>query len=180
MVFFCGHWMSEKSEQIRVGVIGRAHGVQGEVRVCTENDSLLKVKKVYLGEDRVAYEVKRASRGGRFITLELAGVSDRDRAGELTGQEIWIDRSGLKPLRGAFYVCELVGSSIVDETGHVWGVVNAVMPSGAHDLLRYVRPDGGTGLVPFVKAHVGKIDREAKTITVESSWMAELDAIYGE
>jgi len=172
--------MNEKSEQIRVGVIGRAHGVQGEVRVCTENDSLLKVKKVYLGEARVEYEVLRASRGGRFVTLELSGVSDRDKAAELTGQEIWIDRSGLKPLRGAFYVCDLVGSTIVDETGHAWGVVNAVMPSGAHDLLRYVRPGGGTGLVPFVKAHVGKIDREAKTIMVESSWMSELDAIYGE
>lgn len=54
------------------------------------------------------------------------------------------------------------------------------MPSGAHDLLRYKRPAGGTGLVPFVKAHVGKVDLEAKTVTVDAAWMAELDAVYGE
>ena len=43
--------MKDSSEKIRVGVIGRAHGVQGAIRVCTENDSLLRVKKVYLGEE---------------------------------------------------------------------------------------------------------------------------------
>lgn len=172
--------MKESSDKIRVGVVGRAHGIQGAIRVCTENDSLLRIKKVYLGEDLDAYDVKKSSRAGRFVNLELSGVADRDRASELTGLDVWIDRSDLKPLRNAFYVCDLVGSTICDETGHKWGVVNAVMPSGAHDLLQYVRPDGGQGLVPFVAAHVGKIDKEARTIEVESAWMSELDAIYGE
>ncbi len=172
--------MKESSDKIRVGVIGRAHGIQGAVRVCTENDSLLRIKTVYLGENREAYEVKKAVRAGRFVNLELNGVEDRDQAAELTGLDVWIDRSGLRTLKNAFYVCDLVGSTICDETGHAWGVVNAVMPSGAHDLLQYVRPDGGLGLVPFVSAHVGKIDCESKTIEVESSWMSELDAIYGE
>ena len=70
--------------------------------------------------------------------------------------------------------------TIRDESGHVWGKIDAVMPSGAHDLLQYVREDGHKGMVPFVSAHVGKVDIEAGTVEVDGAWMAELDAVYGE
>ncbi len=171
--------MSDEQEKILVGVAGRPHGVRGEIRVCTENDGLLRAKRVYLGREEKAYDVLHASRSGRFVTLGLGGVEDRDVAAELNGLEIRIDRSSLRRLRNSFYVCDLVGLTLVDESGHSWGTVDAVMPSGAHDLLRYRRPEGGTGLVPFVSAHVGKIDLEAKTVEVEGAWMSELDEIYG-
>ena len=178
MVLFCGYSMSDGQEKILVGVIGRAHGVHGAVRVCTENDGLLRSKKVYLGSEQDEYSVRHSGRNGRFVTLELEGVDDRDQAAALTGLEVRIDRSSLKKLKNIFYVCDLIGLSICDESGHVWGRVDAVMPSGAHDLLRYVRPNGGTGLVPFVSAYVGQIDMEAGTIQVQADWMSELDAVY--
>ena len=171
--------MSEAQEKISVGVAGRPHGIKGAIRICTENDSLLKAKKVYLGKEEKPYDVVHAMRCGRFVAIELSGVEDRDAAAALNGLEVRIDRSSLKPLRNSYYVCDLVGLSLCDETGRVWGTVDAVMPSGAHDLLRYVRPSGGTGLVPFVAAYVGKVDLEAKTVQVDAEWIAGLDAIYG-
>ena len=175
--------MGDDLEKIRVGVVGRAHGVHGAIRVFmddAESDSLLKIKAVYLGAEETPYKVLKATRCGRFIALELEGITDRDRAFELTGLEVKIQRSALKPLRNAFYACDLIGLELCDETGQHWGKIDAIMPSGAHDLLRYVRPKGGIGYVPFVSAHVGNIDMEAKTVQVESQWMAELDEVYGE
>ena len=175
--------MSESSEKIRVGVVGRAHGIHGAIRVFTDDaqsDSLLRIKKVFLGAERREYQVIKTTRCGRFMALELEGITDRDAAFALTGQEVFILRQSLRPLRNQWYVCDLVGLTICDESGKSWGVIDAVMPSGAHDLLQYQRTAGGTGLVPFVKAHVGKVDLEAKTVTVDAAWMAELDAVYGE
>ena len=185
--FFCigsgEESMNGPLEKIRVGVVGRAHGVHGAIRVFMDDagsDSLLKAKTVFLGPKEDSFKVIHATRCGRFVALELEGIDDRDRAFELTGQEVRILRSELKPLRNAFYACDLVGLEICDENDHRWGRIDAIMPSGAHDLLRYVRPQGGVGYVPFVSAHVGKIDMDARTVQVDAQWMAELDEVYGE
>lgn len=175
--------MDEAQEKIRVGVVGRAHGVHGAIRVFmddADSDSLLRAKTVFLGADETAFKVQRATRCGRFVALELDGIADRDRAFELTGLEVRILRSALRPLKNAFYACDLIGLELCDENDHRWGRIDAIMPSGAHDLLRYVRPTGGMGYVPFVSAHVGKIDMENKTVQVDAQWMAELDEVYGE
>ena len=172
----------ESTDKIRVGVVGRAHGIHGALRVFMdepESDSLLRIKEVFLGESETSYRVVHATRCGRFTALELEGILDRDQAFEHTGEVVRISRQSLRPLRHAYYACDLVGLSLVDETGKSWGTVSEVMPGTAHDLLKYVRPEGGTGLVPFVSAHVGQVDLEQKVISVDSVWMSELDAIYG-
>jgi 16S rRNA processing protein RimM len=168
--------------RIRVGVVGRAHGVQGAIRVFMDeagSDSLLRVKKVYLGDDGKEYSVLHATRCGRFIALELEGISDRDMAFAHTGEVVYISRQSLKPLRNAYYACDLVGLEIRDETGKVWGKVTEVVPGSAHDLLKYSRVQGGEGLVPFVSAHVGTVSLDEGFVEVESGWMVELDEIYG-
>ncbi len=175
--------MDDAGEMIRVGVVGRAHGIRGAIRVFMDDansGSLLRVKTVCLGDGKKPYEVQHATRCGRFVALELEGVTDRDEAFKLTGQTVWIRRNQLAKLRNAYYVCDLIGLMIRDESGREWGRIDAVMPSGAHDLLEYVRSDGNKGMVPFVAAHVGKVDFEAGTVDVDGAWMAELDAIYGE
>ena len=175
--------MDNAEKMIRVGVVGRAHGIRGAIRVFmddAESGSLLRVKTVCLGDEKKPYKVEHATRCGRFIALELEGLTDRDEAFKLTGQTVWIRRDQLAKLRNAYYVCDLIGLTIRDESGHIWGKIEAVMPSGAHDLLQYTRDDGKKGMVPFVSAHVGKVDLEAGTVDVDGTWMAELDAVYGE
>ena len=96
----------------------------------------------------------------------------------MSGEEVSILRSSLRPLRHGYYACDLKGLAIVDSTGKTWGIIDDVVPSGAHDMLHYRSEDGGEGLVPFVSAHVGTVDLDAKTVLVDADWMAELDAIY--
>jgi 16S rRNA processing protein RimM len=175
--------MADAAEIIRVGVVGRAHGVRGAIRVFMDepqSDSLLRVKKVYIGETWTAFNVLHATRCGRFVALELEGIDDRDKAFGLTGLPVGIDRGALRPLKGAFYACDLVGLLLVDETGKQWGRVHDIVPGAAHDLLHYSRTDGGFGIVPFVSAHVGKVDTTAGTVEVDGAWMEELDRVYEE
>ncbi len=170
------------TDKIRVGVVGRAHGIHGAIRVFLDepgSDSLLRVKEVFLGESEVPYRLLNVTRCGRFMALELEGITDRDHAFERTGEVVRISRQSLRPLKHAYYACDLAGLSLCDETGRNWGVVEEVVAGSAHDLLKYRREGGGSGLVPFVSAHVGEVNLEQKVIKVDSVWMSELDAIYG-
>ena len=181
-VFFVLVSTMDDSSKIRVGVVGRAHGIHGAIRVFTDeaqSDSLLRVKKVYLGENEEEFSVIHAIRCGRFIALELEGISDRDMAFTHTGEVVRINRQSLKPLKNAYYACDLVGLEIRDETDKLWGVVREIVPGTAHDLLKYERVCGGFGFVPFVSAHVGEVDLEHQTIHVQADWMSSLDEIYG-
>lgn len=170
--------------RLKVGVTGRAHGVLGAVRVFADDPdspTLTRVKTVYLGESQKPYKVLRTQKCGRFFALTLEGVDDRDKAFELTGQDVFVDHSALKPLQDAFYVCDLIGLEIIDAEGTHWGKVKNIMPSGAHELLCYSRTHGhGSGFVPFVAQYVGKIDYDAKTIEVDAEWMAQIDAVYDD
>lgn len=169
--------------KIRVGVVGRAHGVRGALRVFPddpESDSLFGVKEVYLGESGEAWPIVRAVRCGRFVALELEGVTDRDQAFSHTGEVVSVVKEALKPLRHAYYACDLVGLRLRDAEGREWGVVRGVIPGSAHDLLEYERTEGGTGYVPFVSAHVGKVDISGGTIEVDGEWMSSLDGVYGD
>ncbi len=173
--------MSQDQDFIRVGIVGRAHGVKGAVRVFTDepqSDTLARAKEVRLGNGRTPYKVVKSSQCGRFTALELEGVGSRDEAFALTGSEVFVSRRALRPLRNAFYACDLIGLAIVDENGKTWGIIDGIVPSGAHDMLRYASDSGTAGLVPFVAAHVGKVDLENKTVAVDADWMAELDAVY--
>lgn len=174
--------MAETETRIKVGVTGRAHGVAGAVRVFPEDAesvTLARIGTVYLGDAQKPYKVLKSQRCTRFFALTLEGVSDRDAAFALTGQDVYVDRSALKPLGDAYYVCDLVGLEIVDTEGRTYGRVKSVMPSGAHELLCYKRAHGeGSGFVPFVEAFIGKVDLEAGRIEVDGEWMAQIDAVY--
>ena len=77
---FIGVGAVAKTELIKIGVAGRAHGVRGAVRVFMDDegsDSLLHVREVYLGPEHRRYDVRRAVRCGRFMALELEDITDR-------------------------------------------------------------------------------------------------------
>ncbi len=174
--------MSES--RILVGEAGRAHGILGAVRVFPKDEdstTLAHVKTVYLGSEQKPYKVLRCQKCTHFYALTLEGIDDRDKAFGLTGLEVYIDRSALKPLKDEFYVCDLIGLNLVDSSGHDWGKVKSVMPSGAHELLCYSRTSGkGSGMVPFVAQYVGNVDTEKGTIEVDGEWMAQIDAVYND
>jgi len=172
------------AKRLRIGVIGRAHGVAGAVRVFAddeESDSLLYVRGIYVGEAQVPYCVHSSKHCGRFFSLILEGVSDRESAFALSGQAVYVERSSLKPLSGSvFYACDLVGLVLCDAQDRRWGEVVSVQPGAGHDLLYYARCGGGQGCIPFVAAHVGEVDAARGVIMVDGEWMAEIDAVYGE
>jgi 16S rRNA processing protein RimM len=132
---------------LAVGRVARAHGVRGRILLAPYNaqsQGLLRVQRLWVGEKR--FEVDRAERVPRGYLIALRGITGREEAEALRGQEVRADRSELPPLeQGELYAVDLIGFLVIDSQGRTRGVVKDVEEAGAQDLLRL---EDGT-LVPL-------------------------------
>ena len=149
---------------LAVGRVARAHGVRGRVLVAPYNAGsagLERVRRMWLGTRE--FEVERAERAQLGYIVALRGVTDRDQADALRGQEVKVDRSELPPLGDdEMYAIDLIGFSVVDTAGTVRGEVEDVEEAGAQDLLRLK----GGRLVPL--ALVKEVEEEARRIVIDA------------
>jgi len=108
-------------------------------------------------------EVERAERVNLGYLVAFRGVSDRDRADALRGQEVQVERAELPALEAdEMYAVDLIGYEVSDPTGTVHGVVEDVEGAGPQDLLRL----RGGALVPL--SLVKEVQQEARRIVVDA------------
>jgi 16S rRNA processing protein RimM len=142
---------------ISVGRVGRSHGVRGAFVVENPSDSPERFAigaRVYVErEPATVLESKRA--GGRPV-VKLDRVAPR-------GATLEIPRAELpEPEEDSFYVFQLVGLAVEEETGRSVGRVKEVDPGIANDVLRL---DTGVAL-PLVEECVRSVDLERRRIVI--------------
>lgn len=107
----------------------------------------------------------RAVAGGYL--LRLAGVADREAAAALTLAEVRVPRAALPPLGpGEYYVEDVPGCAVVDETGAPLGIAVGTFWNGAHDVVTVSAPDGREHLIPLVPDFVLTVDGPGRKLTV--------------
>jgi 16S rRNA processing protein RimM len=155
--------------EVIVGVVGRAHGIKGETGIDVRTDE---------PERRfVPGAVLRREGGGAELVVESA----RDHSGRLLIRFLgYPDRTAVETLRGTvlvvdvdasqrpddeeeYYDRQLTGLRVLDAAGAEVGRVTDVIHLPEQDLLQ-LRTDGGTRLVPFVRALVPDVDLAAGTV----------------
>jgi len=159
-------------ETLSVGVIGRPHGVRGEVYFRPHNpqsrafDEIRQLSIVRDGQSRL-YDVVSMRPVADAYIAHLDGVDDRDAAAALTLGEVRIARAQLPPLApGEYYVEDVVGCAVEGEDGRPLGVVRGTMWNGAHDVATVEGPDGDERLIPLVPEFVLNVDAPARKIRV--------------
>ena len=65
-----------------------------------------------------------------------------------------------------YYVADLLGLTIVDESGVTIGELIDVIETGANDVYEVKTPDGGHVLLPAIKDCILDVDMEEKIILV--------------
>jgi 16S rRNA processing protein RimM len=157
--------------EVVVGVIGRAHGVRGEVAVDLRTDE--PDRRFAPGQHLRAEDTHR----------EFTVASMRDHAGRLlvTFEEL-TDRAAVEAVRGTrlvadvsagerpagageFYDRQLLGLRVRTVGGAEVGQVGAVLHLPQQDVLEIETP-AGSRLVPFVEALVPVVDLEHGSVTV--------------
>lgn len=162
-----------------VGRINGVFGVKGWVKVFSFTDPIGNIVNYQPWQVKTAQgwqEMKvcesQSPQGGKAITVHLEGVNTREQARELMGADIAIFREQLPEDQAGFYWHDLVGMRVVNYDGFVFGQVEDLIETGAHDVLRVSGEQHY--LIPFVMdVFVLSVDFEQKKILVD--WPIEQD-----
>lgn len=149
---------SEPKDPVVIGFAGPPHGVRGTIRVKPAGDGrhLREGVEPFIGGERRRIVGSRSTNKG--FLLDLEGIDSREAAETLRSEELQLDRCELdEPETGEFYVEDLVGLAVFDESGGSLGVVSEVFETPAHEVL-VIRSEDGERLVPFTLEHVPEVD----------------------
>jgi len=156
----------EKKEFIEAGRIVNTHGVVGEVKIEVWLDSpkfFKSFKSLYLknGEE---LKVLSAKTHKGFVIAKLEGIDDINAAMRLKGKDISIRRSDAALPKGAFFLQDIIGATVVEENGREVGKLVEIMERPASNI--YVVKGEEEHLIPAVPEFVMSTDADAGIITV--------------
>ena len=149
------------SDRIRIGRVGRPHGLDGAFFVeqpSNDNRWWTTGARFLAGGVDVEVVAKRTSSGRPVIKVDPP-----------VERGVWleVERARLPPTgKDEFYVFELVGLEVMEDGGRPLGRVADVVPGVANDVLEL---DDGTAL-PMVEDCVLTVDLDARRILVASGF----------
>jgi 16S rRNA processing protein RimM len=167
--------------RLPLGVLGRPHGVRGELVFRSYNPDGTRLEDLDLplevelrprtGPPRLSQVVAARpfqASGQTGSLIKLAGVNDRDQAAAFTNSELCVPRALLPPLdEGEFYVADLIGCQVTDTAGRSRGVVKNFYWNGSQDILEIHDADGNELLIPVVEDFIRDMDLAARTLVID-------------
>ena len=152
---------------IVVGQVLKAQGIRGELKIKPLTDDASRFRKlrtVYF--DDVSYRMQ-SCRISDCVYLKLEGIDTRNAAENFIGKYVSIDRMhAVTPKEGSYFIADLLGCNIVDESGIVRGVITDIDNYGAADVVT-ARDDGGKIFrFPFLNKLILSVDLELGALNV--------------
>ena len=160
--------MIKKEEVYKIGRIGKAHGVKGEVSFTFDDDVFDRVEAEYLilevdGILVPFFMEEYRFRSDNTALVKFQDIDTQDRARELTNCDVYFLRSEADNEEEVLTYSFLVGFDIVDaNTEKKIGTIAHVDESTINILFELV---DGT-LIPASEELITDIDKDNKTITI--------------
>jgi len=169
---FGGPNLHAAADLVRVGGLGKAHGLRGEVLCHPETDfpeRFLETEEVELvhpkGHRRVA--ISGARFHGQNLILKFQGVDSREAAEQLRGAWLGVGPDEVVDLEdGEYFHYELEGLEVLDASGQRIGRIAEVISNPAHEIYR-IATEGEDILLPAVPAFVLEISLDDQKMIVQ-------------
>ncbi len=146
-----------KKQFLEVGKIVGTHGVRGEIRVnpwTDTHDFLTDFKTLYFNEGKESIDVKCRPHKN-IVLMTVKGVDTVEKAENLRGKVLYINRDDVELPEGRNFVQDLIGCKVVDfdDKSIEYGEIKDVFKTGANDVYTVVK-DGKEYLVPVIDSVV--------------------------
>ena len=160
------------SEQICVGAIAGAFGVQGEVRLksfTADPEAIADYAPLATEDGSQSFEVQITRAIPQGFAARLSGIRSKEDADALKGTRLFAPRDRLPSLPDdEYYHADLIGLPVFDTGGAEIGRVREVLNHGASDILELQVPgQSATLLLPFTQAAVPTVDLVAGRIVAD-------------
>jgi 16S rRNA processing protein RimM len=164
----------QKEDCFYLGKIVKKYSYKGELlaKLDTDQPDLyedLDAVFVELGRDFLPFFVEKASlHKSDLLRIKFEDVDTEDDAAQLLKCELYLPLSALPKLEGnKFYYHEVIGFTVEDTSYETVGTIVSVNDTTAQPLFEITR-EGIEILIPINDDIIQKVDREAKTILVET------------
>lgn len=158
-------------EKILIATVLKPQGLSGELKCKLENENYEVIKnitEVYLNDKEVPTKVANKSYRAGYLFLQFNTVNSREKADFLRNAKIYAKRDQIEIPQDEYMITDLIGLSVVSETGEDIGKLIDVQNYGATDIL-VVEQYKREYMVPFVKDIVKKVNMQAEHIVVDKN-----------
>ncbi len=159
-------------DRLRVGVISSTHGVRGEVKVFPTTDNVnrfKKMKQVILdtGKEELELEIEGVKFFKQFAILKFKGFDNINDIEKYKGKELYVTRANAQRLeRNEYFIADLLGMQVVEDTGKALGTLKDVIETGANDVYVVEMEDKKELLIPAIKQCILNVDVETGQMEV--------------
>ncbi|NLW66052.1 MAG: 16S rRNA processing protein RimM [Clostridiales bacterium] len=150
---------------LEIGKIINTHGIKGEVKIepWTDDAEFLKRFKLFFIEEK-PYRLLSARVHKSFLIASLEGVRDVNEAMVLKNKVIKGDREEIELEDGQFFIQDIIGAAVLDESGKELGKISEVLDLPSSNV--YVVNGDREILIPAVPEFIIKTDIEAGAVLV--------------
>ncbi len=144
-------------------------GLKGQVWLKPYGDSFEQFQAyqyVIIGKARNPLEIISSQQKGNMYIVELKGLTTREQAEGIKGEEVFVKREWLPPLEGdEYYWCDLIGIQVFDLEGNNLGELVNIFRTGSNDV--YVVNGEKEYLIPAIKDIVKEVSIEESRMVVD-------------
>lgn len=163
--------MSIENSYILVGAITSAHGIKGAVKVksfTADPMNIVSFSKLYAGEQYLPISLKLVGQKGNMLIVKLEGLDDRNKAEELIGTQLYVEKNALPELeQDEFYYIDLVGLQVINNNNDRYGTVTKVEDFGAGAIIEIKEANSEKRILyPFKKSIFPTVDIQNKQMTI--------------
>ena len=159
-------------DMLQVGVITGTHGLKGEVKVFPTTDDkerFLELEDVFLdtGDEMLELKVEYVKFFKKFVFVKFEEYDDINQVEKYKRCPLLVSRENAVPLEeDEYYIADLLGMTIMDDSGVTIGKLENVIETGANDVYEVLTEDGRRILLPAIKDCILDVDMDEGIILV--------------
>ncbi|MCH5252328.1 MAG: ribosome maturation factor RimM [Lachnospiraceae bacterium] len=158
-------------DMLRIGVVTTTHGLKGEVKVFPTTDDVKRFQKcdeviLVTKQGNLTLHVERVKFFKNIVIVKFKEYNDINEVEGFRKCDLMVTRENALPLKeGEYYLCDVVGATVVEENGKKIGTVTEVMETGANNVFVIQTADGKEVLFPVIPDCIKKVDVKEKLVT---------------
>jgi len=157
---------------LRVGVIVKTHGIQGEVKVFPTSDDLNRykvLKKCIIQSKResIEVEVQSVKYFKQYVILKFKEFNSINDIEKYIKSDLMVTReNAIKCEPGEYFICDLIGFTVITDEGETLGTLTEVLETGANNVYEVTNESGKKYLIPVIDQCILSHDTEKREIIV--------------
>lgn len=158
-----------------IGKIVGVHGIRGELKILPITDDAHRfsdIDNIYILSQKEKLIRTAKISGVRYlpnmVICAIDDIDDRDEAKKLSGLFLAVDRkNAVKLPEGRYFITDLVGITVYDDTLGELGVLFEILQTGSGDVLVVRRKERRDLLIPYLNSIVYRVDINERKMYVK-------------